>query len=63
VQVDDLAATLERLTRRGLTIGPARSPAGEDGQRTAFLDDPDGNRIELVQWPPGHPDGITAADF
>ncbi|AZP15054.1 hypothetical protein EJC51_02235 [Streptomyces aquilus] len=25
--------------------------------------DPDGYRIELVEWPPGHPDGITAADF
>jgi lactoylglutathione lyase len=25
--------------------------------------DPDGNRIELVQWPAGHADGITAADF
>ena len=23
----------------------------------------DGYRIELVQWPPGHPDGITSADF
>src|SRR6266542_2940015 len=25
--------------------------------------DADGNRIELVQWPAGHPDGITAADW
>ncbi len=24
---------------------------------------PDGYRIELVQWPTGHADGITAADF
>jgi lactoylglutathione lyase len=30
---------------------------------TAWTTDPDGNRIELVQWPPGHPDGMTAADF
>jgi hypothetical protein len=22
-----------------------------------------GYRIELVEWPSGHPDGITAADF
>jgi hypothetical protein len=28
-----------------------------------WLVDPDGYRIELVQWPPGHRDGITAADF
>lgn len=63
VQVDDLAATLERLTRNGLRPGPLEWPAGEDGPRTAILDDPDGYRIELVQWPPGHLDGITAADF
>jgi lactoylglutathione lyase len=30
---------------------------------TAWITDPDGNRIELVQWPPDHPDGMTAADF
>jgi lactoylglutathione lyase len=34
-----------------------------DGPRTSWLADPDGYRIELVQWPPGHPDGISAADF
>jgi lactoylglutathione lyase len=28
-----------------------------------MVHDPDGNRIELVQWPAGHPDGVTAADF
>jgi lactoylglutathione lyase len=63
VEVDDLAATVESLARAGLRPGPPEWPAGEDGPRTAFLDDPDGYRIELVQWPPDHPDGITAADF
>jgi lactoylglutathione lyase len=28
-----------------------------------WVTDPDGNRIELVQWPAGHADGITAADW
>lgn len=28
-----------------------------------WITDPDGNRIELVQWPTGHADGITKADF
>ncbi|WP_409179769.1 VOC family protein [Amycolatopsis sp. VS8301801F10] len=28
-----------------------------------FLADPDGRRIELVQWPAGHLDGMTAADW
>jgi lactoylglutathione lyase len=36
---------------------------GQDGPLTAWLSDPDGYKIELVQWPPGHPDGITARDF
>jgi hypothetical protein len=28
-----------------------------------WLTDPDGYRIELVQWPSDHPAGMTAADF
>jgi len=39
------------------------SPNGSDDFLTAWIVDPDGNRIELVQWPPGHADGMTAADF
>lgn len=34
-----------------------------DEIRTEWRTDPDGNRIELVQWPDGHPDGMTRADF
>lgn len=30
---------------------------------TTWITDPDGNRIELVQWPAGHADGLTAADW
>ena len=30
---------------------------------TSWLTDPDGYRIELVQWPAGHPDGMTQADM
>jgi hypothetical protein len=47
------------LARDGLEIGPLEHPAGPDGLHTAFVSDPDGYRIELVQCPPGHPDGIT----
>ena len=61
IQVDDLEATLERLT--AFDCEPVQRPAGPDGPRTSFVSDPDGYRIELVQWPPGHPDGITTADF
>lgn len=63
VQVDELAAAISTLSQRGLKPGPEQRPAGPDGPRTSWLTDPDGYRIELVQWPPGHPDGITATDF
>jgi hypothetical protein len=29
------------------------APAGSDGPRTSWITDPDGYRIELVQWPAG----------
>jgi lactoylglutathione lyase len=63
VQVDDLAATIETLSGAGLRPGPVERPGGLDGPQTSWLTDPDGYRIELVQWPSGHPDGITPADF
>ena len=63
VQVSDLAATIATLAQQGLRPEAEQHPAGTLGPRTSWLTDPDGYRIELVQWPPGHPDGITAADF
>ena len=60
VQTDDLDATLADLAAAGLDTEP---PGGPEGVRTSWLTDPDGYRIELVQWPPGHPAGMTAADF
>jgi lactoylglutathione lyase len=63
VQVDDLRATLARLSDAGLKPGPVERPGGQDGPQVSWLTDPDGYRIELVQWPPGHAYGITAADF
>ncbi len=63
VQVDDLDATRVRLLATGLQPGEVQLPGGLNGPRTAWLVDPDGYRIELVQWPPGHPVGMTRADF
>ena len=63
VQVDNLSATIEALSQAGLRPGPVERPGGPDGPKTAWLTDPDGYRIELVQWPPGHAYGMTAADF
>ena len=63
IQVDALAATMQRLTEAGPEPEPVRYPGGPHGPATSWLTDPDGYRIELVEWPPGHPDGLTEADF
>jgi lactoylglutathione lyase len=63
IQVDRLTTTLETLTEAGLEPEPVQYPGGADGPKTSWLTDPDGYRIELVEWPSGHPDNITAADF
>lgn len=61
VQVDDLDAAIADLAAKGV---PAEPPADlAPGMRTSWLTDPDGYKIELVQWPPGHPPGMTAADM
>ena len=63
VQVDDLRATAAGLTAQGIAVGDPASPDGSADFLTAWLADPDGCRIELVQWPAGHADGLTRADF
>jgi lactoylglutathione lyase len=63
VQVNDLTATVASLARAGLTPGPVQRPGGRQGPQTSWLTDPDGYKIELVQWPDGHADGISPADF
>lgn len=61
VQTDDLDATISDLAAKGVTAEPPADLG--PGMRTSWLSDPDGYRIELVQWPTGHPAGMTAADF
>ncbi len=63
VQVDDLSGMIEAVAKAGLSAGQVERPGGLDGPQTSWLHDPDGYRIELVQWPQGHAYGITAADF
>jgi lactoylglutathione lyase len=63
VQVESVHATVAELSARGLRVEEPASPDGSDDFWTAWITDPDGYRIELVQWPSGHPDGMTAADF
>jgi lactoylglutathione lyase len=63
VQVDVLAAKIDDLARAGIAGDGIERPGGQDGPAVANLRDPDGYRIELVQWPPGHADGLTSSDF
>jgi lactoylglutathione lyase len=63
VQVDDLAATVAALTQKGVACGPIEYPGGANGPGVSNLHDPDGYRIELVEWPSGHADGMTSEDF
>jgi lactoylglutathione lyase len=59
IQVESLDATRADLAAQGIEAGPVENP----GPRTCWITDPDGYRIELVEWPAGHPDGITKGDF
>ena len=63
VAVDDVHATVGHLADDGIETDAPSSPDGSSTFWTAMLTDPDGYRIELVQWPAGHPDGMTAADL
>jgi lactoylglutathione lyase len=63
IQVEDMDRTCRQLAEGGIDVDEPTSPDGSPDFLTAMLSDPDGNRIELVQWPPGHADGMTAADW
>ncbi|WP_163508231.1 VOC family protein [Fodinicola acaciae] len=63
IQVDSLVRTIADLAGKGIEAEPPTSPNDSDDFLTSWLTDPDGNRIELVQWPAGHADGITADDW
>jgi lactoylglutathione lyase len=63
IQVEDVHATVAHLGARGVQAAEPSSPDGSADFWTAWVTDPDGYRIELVQWPDGHPDGMTRADL
>ena len=63
IQVGSLDAALASLAAKGIAAEPPGLPGGANGPRTSWITDPDGYRIELVQWPARHADGITKADF
>jgi len=63
IQVESLDATLADLAVKGIPAEPPGLPGSAEAPRTSWITDPDGYRIELVQWPAGHADGMTEADF
>ena len=63
IQVDDMHAAIAQLAARGVHSEEPESPDGSADFLTAWVTDPDGYRIELVQWPEGHPPGMTRSDF
>ena len=63
IQVESMEATLTALAANGVDAEAPTSPDGSPDFQTTWIVDPDGNRIELVQWPAGHAAGMTATDF
>jgi lactoylglutathione lyase len=63
IKVESMDATISELAARGIDADEPVSPDGSDDFRTTWVVDPDGNRIELVQWPADHADGMSAADW
>ena len=63
VKVESMETTISQLAAHGVDADVPSAPDGSDDIRTTWVIDPDGNRIELVQWPDGHADGMTAADW
>jgi lactoylglutathione lyase len=63
IQVESMDATVTDLRTKGIEVTEPESPDDSADFLTTWIRDPDGNRIELVQWPAGHPKGLTAADW
>jgi lactoylglutathione lyase len=63
VQVESMVAAVARFRAASLEVAEPSSPDGSADFLTSWITDPDGNRIELVQWPAGHADGMSAADW
>jgi lactoylglutathione lyase len=63
IKVESMDQTVDRLRSAAIEVDEPTSPDDSADFLTAMLVDPDGNRIELVQWPMGHADGMSAMDF
>jgi lactoylglutathione lyase len=63
IQVEALHDTVARLAAVDIETDAPSSPSGSEDFWTTWLTDLDGYRIELVQWPSGHPAGLTRDDL
>jgi lactoylglutathione lyase len=63
ISVESMDATISGLAAQGIDADEPGAADDSPDIRTRWITDPDGNRIELVPWPAGHPDGLTAADW
>ena len=56
-ETGDLVADFERLSRLGVDFVSEPVPMGDGGGWLVYLKDPDGVRIELVEWPDSSSNG------
>lgn len=63
IGVDSMDHAIAELSTHAIDAETPTLPAGSEDFQTTFISDPDGNRIELVQWPTDHADGMSAADW
>jgi lactoylglutathione lyase len=63
IKVESLSGAADALKSNGIDVDRPRPLDQSGGLQTGWITDPDGNRIELVEWPPGHPDGLTTTDW
>ncbi|MEA2645707.1 MAG: lactoylglutathione lyase [Chloroflexota bacterium] len=63
IKVESVQETIADLAARGIVSDAPLHPDGSSDFQTTWITDPDGNRIELVQWPAGHAEGLTGADM
>jgi lactoylglutathione lyase len=69
INVESMDATVGDIATRGIYTDEPTAPQdpneiqNPNELRTSWITDPDGNRIELVQWPAGHPEGMSAVDW
>jgi lactoylglutathione lyase len=63
IAVNDVHDTIGQLAAAGVEVEAPSASDGSDDLWTAWVTDPDGYRLELVQWPAGHPRGMTEDDL